>query len=262
MRHSFVVSRVRLVELKFRGRSVGALHSDPIADAAGAANVQAFNNSTVVSGYLQSAYHRERIDVAARLFFDELSRAPEGQILEVGSNSEALLAVLSGRSWIASDIAFDALSGGGGNRICLDAARPLPLRTQSLAGIVSGEFIEHIYDVHSMICEFFRVLRPGGVLVLTTPNLANLQDRFRFLVGASPRQVNALHPYLKLHIRPFTASSLRDLLSTCGFEVIDLRSNYVGWQWKTGRWLEWRRPAKLMPSIGGSLIVSARRPSR
>ncbi|WP_143133938.1 hypothetical protein [Actinoplanes philippinensis] len=78
------------------------------------------------------------------------------------------------------------------------------------------------------------------------------------LFGASPRQTDALHPYLSAHIRPFTVKSLRRLLKASGFETTEIRSNYVGWQ-LGDRWREWRRPAKLMPGLGGSLIASARR---
>ncbi|MEU8664281.1 class I SAM-dependent methyltransferase [Actinoplanes philippinensis] len=206
-----------------------------------------------------SRYHAKRRDLAADLLASALPSAPSGPILEIGSAAESLLGAVGGHLRISSDIAFPALLEAKGKRLCLDAALPLPLKDNSLAGIVSGELIEHIVDAQEMIEEFFRVIKPGGVLVLTTPNLATLQDRFRFLAGASPRQVDALHPYLKLHVRPFTAGSLRALLRACGFEVLALRSNYVGWQLTAGRWIEWRWPARIFPTIGGSLIVSARR---
>lgn len=43
---------------------------------------------------------------------------------------------------------------------------------QSFNATVAGEFIEHLYpeDVMPTLSEFFRVLKPGGRLLLTTPN--------------------------------------------------------------------------------------------
>lgn len=48
----------------------------------------------------------------------------------------------------------------------------IPLENSSLDAIVSGEFIEHLYpeDVQQTLYEFHRVLKPGGSLLLTTPN--------------------------------------------------------------------------------------------
>nr|RNJ65927.1 MAG: methyltransferase domain-containing protein [Leptolyngbya sp. IPPAS B-1204] len=38
--------------------------------------------------------------------------------------------------------------------------------------VVAGEFVEHLFpqDVTQTLCEFYRILRPGGRLLLTTPN--------------------------------------------------------------------------------------------
>jgi hypothetical protein len=47
--------------------------------------------------------------------------------------------------------------------------------------IVAGEFLEHLYpsDVDPTLCEFQRVLRIGGVLLMTTPNPYSLNMRRR-----------------------------------------------------------------------------------
>jgi SAM-dependent methyltransferase len=143
--------------------------------------------------------------------------------------------------------------------VCLDATRSLPFRTGSFAGLLTGELIEHVYDPVALLRECHRVLAPGGLLVLTTPNLAPVQDRLAFLFGRAPRQVDPLHPYLWLHIRPFTASLLRRVLRQAGFAPLALRSNHVGWRLPSGRWVTSRLFARLAPGLGGSLICAARR---
>lgn len=47
--------------------------------------------------------------------------------------------------------------------------------------VVAGEFLEHVYpaDVDPTLCEFQRVLRVGGRLLMTTPNPYYLKSRFR-----------------------------------------------------------------------------------
>ena len=51
------------------------------------------------------------------------------------------------------------------------SATDLPLATGSVDFVVSSECIEHTRDPHRAVREMLRVLRPGGVLFLTTPNL-------------------------------------------------------------------------------------------
>jgi SAM-dependent methyltransferase len=239
------------------------------AKEARSANQVCYHTGAEVRGYLAEPYHRLRREIAVQLLTDAFTEprwpAPPGMVLELGCGPESLLGRVPGlaRPLVVADIAFNALRVASGERavpaVCLDATRPLPFQDQSLAALVMAELIEHVYDPRRLLHECHRVLRPGGVLVLTTPNLATLQDRLRFLAGRTPRHVNPLHPYLWLHIRPFTASLLAQVLRDAGFQPAVLKSNYVVWLSSSGWWLKWRALAKIAPSLGGSLIVAARR---
>lgn len=57
----------------------------------------------------------------------------------------------------------------------------IPLPDQSMDAVLAGEFIEHLYpsDVDRALCEFQRVLRVGGLVLLTTPNPYSLKMRFK-----------------------------------------------------------------------------------
>jgi len=63
--------------------------------------------------------------------------------------------------------------------------RPLPFGDQSFDHIIFLEVIEHIYNPDFVIREISRVLKPNGVLILSTPNILNIGSRLRFLFEGS-----------------------------------------------------------------------------
>ncbi len=70
--------------------------------------------------------------------------------------------------WLASDLAPQ-----GEDVVYIDAARPLPLPDGSLAFVFAEHMIEHVaYDAAARLArEVLRVLRPGGVFRIATPDL-------------------------------------------------------------------------------------------
>jgi ubiquinone/menaquinone biosynthesis C-methylase UbiE len=57
----------------------------------------------------------------------------------------------------------------------------IPLDDRCCDAVLAGEFIEHLYpaDVDPTLCEFQRILKIGGRLLLTTPNPYSLKMRLR-----------------------------------------------------------------------------------
>ena len=81
----------------------------------------------------------------------------------------------------------------------------LPFNGGSFETVVSFETLEHVTDARALVFELRRVLRPGGYLVLSTPNRSfGPQDH---------------HTANKFHIREFTANELYDCLNECFAEV-------------------------------------------
>lgn len=216
-----------------------------------------------VAGYLGDPYHRLRLRHALDLLSEHLPRGAVVADLGAGGGEVAALLTQRGLRPIACDVVTDAC------RVALDAGFPavrldvgdlLPFRSRSLDGVLAGEIIEHVYDPALLLAECHRVLRPGGVLVLTTPNLAPAQDRVRFLFGRAPRQVDPFHEYLHLHIRPFTYPLLATGLRAAGFVPSPPRSNHVVWRTRR-REFRSRWAARRWPTLGGSLVVAGlRRP--
>lgn len=88
-----------------------------------------------------------------------------------------------------------------------------PLKDGSFDAVFAGEVIEHLFDVDKFLEETRRVLKHGGILVITTPNLVSFWNRFRALFGKAFIDVNTD----KQHIRFFTRASLTKLLESHGF---------------------------------------------
>lgn len=243
--------------------------SAPSMSALLLANRARYADGTEVSRYLTGSHHQRRLRVALDLLESRLASAPASDrpsaVLELGAGTTASAVLIAerGHRVLVTDVEPRAVSGElpeGVERATLDAARRFPLGDATFDGVFAGELIEHLFDTRLFLGECLRVLRPGGSLVLTTPNLAGAQDRLRFLAGRSPRQVDPLHEYLHLHVRPFTASKLEEALRVAGFEDVTTRSNHLVWRFRSGRVLRSGTLGRLLPSLGASLIVAARRP--
>ena len=96
---------------------------------------------------------------------------------------------------------------------------PLPFADGSFDLVWCGETLEHIVDVAQVLGEVKRVLRPGAMLLATTPNHARLVVAFEALAGRPLER--RLDPRSD-HLRFFTAHTLRELLSGAGFDQVSV----------------------------------------
>ncbi len=91
----------------------------------------------------------------------------------------------------------------------------LPIADASVDVVVNFQVIEHLWDQPQFIAECLRVLRPGGRLLISTPN------RITF----SPGRDTPLNPF---HTRELNAAELTELLVDGGFEVDTMFGVYHG----------------------------------
>jgi len=122
--------------------------------------------------------------------------------------------------------------------------------------VVAGEIIEHIVNTDFFIDEIKRVLKPNGVLILSTPNVASLGRRLLLLFGKNPYFEASLGfpPNATAgHIRFFTKDLLCDFLVHKGLNVVEFTSDCVNLI-PSGK-INSKFLADLMPSFGRSLII-------
>ena len=94
----------------------------------------------------------------------------------------------------------------------------LPLPDGSVDVVVNFQVIEHLWDQAQFVAECARVLRPGGLLLMSTPN------RITF----SPGRDTPLNPF---HTRELNAAELTELLTGAGFAVDAVLGVFHGAGW-------------------------------
>ena len=134
--------------------------------------------------------------------------------------------------WLNSDLLDNAR-----RKLYVDITEPLPLPDNSLDAIYAAEVIEHIPENNAIF--FFeqasRVLKPGGVLRMTTPDLAEI---CRLFIGQCEK--GRIEQFAEIWLGPrftperwvnsqfldhghrciYTFGSLRDALNQAGFDEI------------------------------------------
>ncbi len=229
-------------------------------------NLQFYNGGSETEDYLSRPYHQLRLRIMNEMI-SHYFRHKGGRFsaLDIGCSSGTCTKIITGDEIdvvVGLDISFSAVQKARlhcFHGIVADVSEALPFNSESFDVIAAGEIIEHLIDVDRFLTEIGRCLKRSGLLVLSTPNLARLIDRLRFLFGITPKQTIPMHRYLRYHVTPFTFSSLRETLQRCRFTIVCLRSNYVYLDptGKTNLQSHWL--ARQFPSLGGSLIVAARR---
>ena len=81
-------------------------------------------------------------------------------------------------------VGVDLFPEEGFRGIVADACQTFPFASRQFAAVVCMEGIEHLENQTAFLRECARVLRPGGTLILTTPNILHLSSRLSgFLTG-------------------------------------------------------------------------------
>jgi SAM-dependent methyltransferase len=141
--------------------------------------------------------------------------------------------------------------------------QPAPIPDESIECVVFNEIFEHLrINLIFTMREIFRIVRPGGVLLLSTPNLRSFGNLKNLLLKNSVFSIYG--PYEKLerlghmgHVRLYTSKEVSQFLQRIGFSIEEVIYRGAYSPSKTKRIL-WR----LIPDLKPMYSIVAKKPER
>jgi len=158
-----------------------------------------------------------------------LKRLTTGKVLDIPSGPGYLMRDLQalGFEGISAEIDEDLHCFNDVEYRKVDMTGRFPFDDNSFDYVVSIEGIEHIENYFAFLREIGRILKPGGQLFLTTPNMLSLESRMEFFfsgfhsLAGKPIPLDTENIYFE-HINPVALNQLYFALSRVGFNVTDV----------------------------------------
>jgi SAM-dependent methyltransferase len=178
-------------------------------------------------------FHESKLRQLRRIFGKYL---PWGALVaDVGAGRSMFAELVEWKLWsgipyrlVCSDVAVDVMAerkAAFPNVQWLGAdTTSLPFRTGAFDALFAGEILEHVADPAAVLAEWARLVRPGGVLVVTTPNRKRITNRVN----------RADTPMGPDHVSELTYDEARALFAGAGLQILETCGVYLELD------LEWR----------------------
>ncbi len=156
-----------------------------------------------------------------QLRFMTLEHEKPGKVVDVGCGAGRFLRRMQKRGWAAEGVEFDPkaaqkVTARYGIRVHVGDLRTSALAENAYDVVTMNQVMEHVFDPRATLSECLRVLKPGGKLVMTTPNVNSVG------AGEFGPWWRGWEPPRHLHL--FSVDALKRLTLQCGFEVMEARS--------------------------------------
>jgi SAM-dependent methyltransferase len=143
-------------------------------------------------GYMERAFQDAMLQVYGSPKY-LLEPDPKAVLLDCGSNnglfSRQLGNLLGVDQVYGFEIGASLAREAARNAVTIiraDLNRPFPLRDDSLTTITAFNLLEHLVETEQFLAELYRVLKPGGYILINTPNLASWHNVAALLMGLQP----------------------------------------------------------------------------
>jgi 2-polyprenyl-3-methyl-5-hydroxy-6-metoxy-1,4-benzoquinol methylase len=152
---------------------------------------------------------------------------PGARVLDVGCSAGYFAERLVAQGCTVTGVELDPDAAAEARRFCDDVVvgdvegMTLPFAPGSFDVVACGDLIEHLRDPGAFMARVRPLLRPGGRLILTTPNVANWSIRLLLLLGRFDYTERGILDRTHTHL--FTRKTLVQTLRDAGFEpeVVD-----------------------------------------
>jgi 2-polyprenyl-3-methyl-5-hydroxy-6-metoxy-1,4-benzoquinol methylase len=121
-----------------------------------------------------------------------------------------------------SPVAIEKMKQAGFEGYVADIAAGLPFQPGTFDMVYASEVIEHIADTESFLTQIALALKPGGLLMLSTPNSAFWPFRLTAAIGRTVTEVQ--HPG---HLRFFSKRGLVNSIKAAGFTDVNAQARHI-----------------------------------
>lgn len=174
-------------------------------------------------GYMDYLQDRDNIQAKLRQVLGRIERHhPKGRLLDIGCGPGLFVDVAQRDGWDAwgVDLNESAVQWAQANvsaQVQLGTASDLGAASASFDCVTMFDVIEHLADPRAELQEVWRVVKPGGILVVVTPNAGALVSR---ALGSHWLEMKRAPEHLQF----FSVPGLAQLLALCGFRSIEWHS--------------------------------------
>ena len=224
---------------------------------------QAYDHHAAYQWYFRQAQELQRgrihIAWAWRYFFRHVT--PGGRLLDIGCATGAFLLAAKNRGWntqgldvspAAAQVAREVVGVDVGAGTLESFAFP----SATFDAVTAWEVLEHLPDAKSFLKEINRVIKPGGVVALSTPNWRSPWER-------KTKDDNRRPPY---HLTFWSTEPIKRLLLDSGFTDVMTSEKPIAWSEEVGRFKWFYLPIAIFRSVvfsqkGNRLVVLGRKPN-
>jgi SAM-dependent methyltransferase len=176
---------------------------------------------------VEDPLYREEEEARERTFARSLRQlreltAPPGELLDVGCYTGVFMKLAARESWTVTGVELSAWAAAIARRNGHGQVLSRPLEDSGLepeifSVVTLWDVIEHLSHPAAMLKNVHGLLKPGGIIVIST----HLVDSF------AARLLGSRYPFfMDMHLVHFTKPTLNRLLSDCGFEVVAYRRHH------------------------------------